>query len=164
MEIFQGKKTRKQGRYKTMDRISLVEDAQPNTLRSQGCLAGTEGAKSENLSKAGGLWPWWKGTWIPTFRIVLKKCVGLKSRWFWWNSDSSGRWVPSGTEAYSCTFVVQREGAGPNIILRKKLLFETKLSLGAEDGELSQGRELEFSLQPSQGKYRFWCSCKQLED
>lgn len=52
--------------------------------------------------------------------------------------------------------VVQKEGAGPDTILREKLLFETKLSLGAEDGVQSQDRELEFNLQPSQSMYSFW--------
>lgn len=52
--------------------------------------------------------------------------------------------------------VIQKEGAGPGTILRKKLLFETKLSLEAENGKQSQDRDLEFNLQPSQGKYGFW--------
>lgn len=63
--------------------------------------------------------------------------------------------------------VIQREGGGPGSILREKLIFERKLSVGTEDGEHSQDRELEFNLLLEfnpRGSTAFGWGCRQLED
>lgn len=68
---------------------------------------------------------------------------------------------------YSCTRCDSERRWWARQHLERKLIFERKLSIGTEDGEHSQDRELEFNLLLEfnpRGSTAFGWGCRQLED